>query len=134
MGERLEVVAVLGDRRAAGDARGAVVEDRAVSDVGQAEQLLIRRHRVDLVSEVLDDDVRPIDERSRCPQQAGGLLGGNPNADANRARVNAINQELMGRGIKSPEFRSFFAAIQPYVKDIEEMRHYARTDVRWTRA
>jgi len=24
----------------------------------------------------------------------------------------------------SPEFRSFFAAIQPYVKDIEEMRHY----------
>ncbi|HXM98103.1 MAG TPA: antibiotic biosynthesis monooxygenase family protein [Candidatus Dormibacteraeota bacterium] len=24
----------------------------------------------------------------------------------------------------SPEFRSLFAAIQPYVKDIEEMRHY----------
>ena len=24
----------------------------------------------------------------------------------------------------SPEFRSFFACIQPYVKDIEEMRHY----------
>jgi quinol monooxygenase YgiN len=24
----------------------------------------------------------------------------------------------------SPEFRSFFSAIQQYVKDIEEMRHY----------
>ena len=24
----------------------------------------------------------------------------------------------------SPEFKSFFAPIQPYVKDIEEMRHY----------
>jgi quinol monooxygenase YgiN len=24
----------------------------------------------------------------------------------------------------SSEFRSFFASIQPYVKDIEEMRHY----------
>ena len=24
----------------------------------------------------------------------------------------------------SPEFKSFFAAVQPYVNDIEEMRHY----------
>ena len=24
----------------------------------------------------------------------------------------------------SPEFKSFFALVQPYVKDIEEMRHY----------
>jgi quinol monooxygenase YgiN len=24
----------------------------------------------------------------------------------------------------SPEFKSFFASVQPYVKDIEEMRHY----------
>ena len=24
----------------------------------------------------------------------------------------------------SPEFRSFFTSIQPYVRDIEEMRHY----------
>jgi quinol monooxygenase YgiN len=28
---------------------------------------------------------------------------------------------------KSPEFRSFFEAIQPFVKDIEEMRHYQVT-------
>jgi len=24
----------------------------------------------------------------------------------------------------SPEFKSFFASVQPYVRDIEEMRHY----------
>jgi quinol monooxygenase YgiN len=24
----------------------------------------------------------------------------------------------------SPEFKAFFAVVQPYVKDIEEMRHY----------
>lgn len=29
----------------------------------------------------------------------------------------------------SPEFKTFFAAIQPYVKDIEEMRHYELTKV-----
>lgn len=33
----------------------------------------------------------------------------------------------------SPEFRTFFQAIQPYVKDIEEMRHYRRTPVLWDR-
>jgi quinol monooxygenase YgiN len=25
----------------------------------------------------------------------------------------------------SPEFKTFFALIQPYIKDIEEMRHYS---------
>jgi quinol monooxygenase YgiN len=30
---------------------------------------------------------------------------------------------------QSPEFRTFFAAIKPYVDDIEEMRHYDRTAV-----
>jgi quinol monooxygenase YgiN len=34
----------------------------------------------------------------------------------------------------SPPFKSFFAAIQPYVKDITEMRHYAATAVAWTRS
>lgn len=31
---------------------------------------------------------------------------------------------------RSPEFRGFFAAIRPYVGDIQEMRHYELTDVR----
>ena len=33
----------------------------------------------------------------------------------------------------SPEFRTFFASIQPYVKDIAEMRHYEDTRVKWSR-
>ena len=34
---------------------------------------------------------------------------------------------------KSPEFGSFFAAVKPFLSDIEEMRHYEITAVRWTR-
>jgi quinol monooxygenase YgiN len=30
---------------------------------------------------------------------------------------------------KSPVFRAFFAAIRPYLGDIQEMRHYERTAV-----
>jgi quinol monooxygenase YgiN len=29
----------------------------------------------------------------------------------------------------SPEFRSFFAAVRPFVNDIQEMRHYQRTSI-----
>ena len=37
------------------------------------------------------------------------------------------------RGFRaSPEFKPFLRAIQPYVKDIEEMRHYELTAVRWS--
>jgi quinol monooxygenase YgiN len=33
----------------------------------------------------------------------------------------------------SHEFGPFFQAIQPFVKSIEEMRHYELTTVRWSR-
>ena len=33
----------------------------------------------------------------------------------------------------SPHFRAFFAAIKPFVGDIEEMRHYAPTGLQWVR-
>ena len=33
----------------------------------------------------------------------------------------------------SPEFKPFFAAIQPFIKDIAEMRHYEVLPIRWTR-
>lgn len=33
----------------------------------------------------------------------------------------------------SAEFKTFFEAIKPYVKDIEEMRHYEPTAVLWRR-
>jgi quinol monooxygenase YgiN len=35
---------------------------------------------------------------------------------------------------KSAEFPPFFRAISPFVKDIEEMRHYERTPLRWQRS
>lgn len=34
---------------------------------------------------------------------------------------------------KSAEFRAFFAAIKSFVPHIEEMRHYERTPLAWTR-
>jgi quinol monooxygenase YgiN len=33
----------------------------------------------------------------------------------------------------SPEFKVFFVAIQPYIKNIQEMRHYEVTDLQWSR-
>ena len=33
----------------------------------------------------------------------------------------------------SPEFRTFFQAVQPYFHDIEEMRHYEPAALRWSR-
>jgi quinol monooxygenase YgiN len=35
---------------------------------------------------------------------------------------------------KSPDFPSFFRAIAAFVKDIEEMRHYEPTAIRWSPA
>jgi len=38
------------------------------------------------------------------------------------------------RGFRaSPQFRPFFAAVQPFVRDIQEMRHYELTPLRWAR-
>jgi quinol monooxygenase YgiN len=34
---------------------------------------------------------------------------------------------------KGPHFPPFFAAIQPFVGEIAEMRHYAGTGVEWSR-
>jgi len=35
---------------------------------------------------------------------------------------------------KSPQFKTFLAAIQPFVRDIEEMRHYEPTALHWSRS
>lgn len=41
-------------------------------------------------------------------------------------RIEWDSEEGHLKGFRSsPEFKAFFAAVQPYVKDIEEMRHYA---------
>ena len=34
---------------------------------------------------------------------------------------------------KSPQFPPFLAAVKPFLGDIEEMRHYDLTPVRWSR-
>jgi quinol monooxygenase YgiN len=34
---------------------------------------------------------------------------------------------------KGPQFPDFFRAVQPFLADVEEMRHYEATDVRWSR-
>jgi hypothetical protein len=33
----------------------------------------------------------------------------------------------------SPQFKPFFAAVQPFIKDIAEMRHYELTALQWAR-
>jgi quinol monooxygenase YgiN len=33
----------------------------------------------------------------------------------------------------SPQFKPFFAAVQPFVKEIAEMRHYELTALAWSR-
>jgi quinol monooxygenase YgiN len=35
---------------------------------------------------------------------------------------------------KGPEFPAFLRAVQPFLQDIEEMRHYEATGVRWSRS
>jgi quinol monooxygenase YgiN len=40
-------------------------------------------------------------------------------------RIEWDSEEGHLKGFRSsPEFRAFFAAVQPFVKDIDEMRHY----------
>ena len=40
-------------------------------------------------------------------------------------RIEWDSEEGHLKGFRSsPEFKTFFAAVQPYVKEIEEMRHY----------
>ena len=33
----------------------------------------------------------------------------------------------------SPAFKPFVAAVRPFIKNIQEMRHYESTDLTWTR-
>ena len=47
------------------------------------------------------------------------------NPDFYILRIEWDSEEGHLKGFRnSPEFKTFFALVQPYVKDIEEMRHY----------
>lgn len=73
----------------------------------------------------------------RVYEQAGGVLGSSihclsselshctEDPDHYILRIEWDSEEGHLKGFRaSPEFKSFFALVQPYVKDIEEMRHY----------
>ena len=64
-------------------------------------------------------------ELSRCTEAADSFIL--------RITWDSERGHLEGFRTSAP-FKSFFAAIQPYVKDISEMRHYAATSVVWTRS
>ena len=63
-------------------------------------------------------------ELARCTEDAGSFIL--------RIHWDSADGHLKGFRV-SPEFRPFFAAIQPYLKNIQEMRHYALTDLSWSR-
>lgn len=49
-------------------------------------------------------------------------------------RIDWTSTEAHVKGFRrSPDFPAFFKCIQPYLKAIEEMRHYALTSVRRTK-
>lgn len=49
-------------------------------------------------------------------------------------RINWTSTEDHLQGFrKGPHFPPFLAAIRPFIGEIAEMRHYAPTDVAWTR-
>jgi hemoglobin len=54
-------------------------------------------------------------ELSHCTEDAGRYI----------LRIEWDSEQGHLKGFRtSPEFKSFFALVQPYLKDIEEMRHY----------
>jgi quinol monooxygenase YgiN len=49
-------------------------------------------------------------------------------------RIEWDSEEGHMKGFRpSPEFKPFFAAVQPFVKNILEMRHYELTSLKWAR-
>ena len=63
-------------------------------------------------------------ELSQCTEASGSFV----------LRITWDSEEGHLKGFRaSPQFRPFFVAIEPYVKNIEEMRHYQLTTVRWAR-
>ena len=54
-------------------------------------------------------------ELSRCTEDSDDYI----------LRIEWDSEEGHLKGFRSsPEFREFFAVVQPFIKDIEEMRHY----------
>jgi quinol monooxygenase YgiN len=63
-------------------------------------------------------------ELSRCTEM--------PDQYILRIQWDSIDGHLKGFR-PSPQFQSFLSEVRPFVKDIEEMRHYDPTPLAWTR-
>jgi quinol monooxygenase YgiN len=67
--------------------------------------------------------VRSLEASSHCV--AYELSHCTEDSDHYILRIEWHSQEGHLKGFRSsPEFRAFFAVVQPFVRDIEEMRHY----------
>ena len=63
-------------------------------------------------------------EVARCVEEPGTYV----------VRIEWDSREGHLQGVRtSPDFRTFFAAVRPFVGDIAEMRHYEATSVRGDR-
>lgn len=62
-------------------------------------------------------------ELARCSEAPGSFVL--------RIEWDSLEGHLQGFRT-SPHFRSFFTAVQPFVKDIAEMRHYEVTTLKWS--
>jgi len=63
-------------------------------------------------------------ELSRCQEEASSFIL--------RIQWDSTSGHLEGFR-KSPEFKPFFAAVQPFIACIREMRHYDQTTIHWVR-
>jgi quinol monooxygenase YgiN len=109
----------------------------AAKQKGQGEQVMIVeyiRYRIDEqkradFEKAYQDAGAALDVSRHC--QAYELTHCTEAAENYILRIEWDSEEGHMKGFRaSPEFKTFFAAIQPYVKDIEEMRHYQLTLVK----
>jgi hemoglobin len=85
--------------------------------------------RRDSFEKAYEKAVESLDASSHC--LAYELSHCTEDADHYILRIEWDSEDGHLKGFRSsPEFKALFAAVQPYFKDIEEMRHYRQTTAR----
>ena len=82
--------------------------------------------RADAFEQSYQRAAKALDTSEHCERYEVSRCSEDPSQHVVRIEWDSEQGHLSGFR-KSPEFRSFFEAIQPFVKDIEEMRHYQVT-------
>jgi quinol monooxygenase YgiN len=109
----------------------------AATQKGKGEQAMIVeyiRYKIDEprradFEKAYQDAGASLDASSHC--QAYELAQCTEAKESYVLRIEWDSEEGHTKGFRSSsEFKTFFAAIQPYVKDIEEMRHYQLTSAK----